>query len=634
MGTEPNRIRNVLCLVTLVSAVATSAQAAAPSAEQALRFVPIQKDVDYAKPQAEEISKCRMSAQKGDGSVGWVVEDANGIVLRKFIDTNGDNKVDQWSYYKDGLEVYRDIDSNHNGKADQYRWFNTGGMRWGIDRDEDGKIDYWKAVSAEEVTAEVVAALVEGDVDRFMRAALSPSEVRAIGLGPAKSKELTAKIEGLEGRFKELANKQKALGPGTKWVQFSGTRPGIVPARTNGATQDVQVYENAMAIVQTGSAHGQVQIGTLVLGPNGWRVIDVPHPVAEGQGEMASGFFFQAAPPERGKAPAATGQSEEIQKLMAAIEELDKAAGQPSTADEKAKYNSRKSDLLEQLAEQSKPEERAMWYRQLADTISAAVQSGAYPDGDKRLQSLFDKLVKANEPKTVIAHVRFAQLAAEYGLAVQDKKADFAALQAQWLKKLEGYIAQYPDCPDAAEAMFQLAVAQEYAGQEEEAGKWYGRIVKDFPGAPSARKAAGARIRLESVGREISIQGKSPTGEAIDSTKYRGKVVLVQYWATWCEPCKADMPVLKELLTKNGSSAFAILGVNLDNSLKDMTDYVAQNGLSWPQIFEEGGLDSRPANEMGILTLPTMILLDAQGKVVNRNVHVVELDRELKKLIR
>ena len=150
----------------------------------------------------------------------------------------------------------------------------------------------------------------------------------------------------------------------------------------------------------------------------------------------------------------------------------------------------------------------------------------------------------------------------------------------------------------------------------------------------SARKAAGARIRLESVGREISIQGKSPTGEAIDSTKYRGKVVLVQYWATWCEPCKADMPVLKELLTKNGSSAFAILGVNLDNSLKDMTDYVAQNGLSWPQIFEEGGLDSRPANEMGILTLPTMILLDAQGKVVNRNVHVVELDRELKKLIR
>ena len=53
------------------------------------------------------------------------------MILRKFVDTNGDNVVDQWSYYKDGVEVYRDIDSNFNGKADQYRWFNTGGTPLG-----------------------------------------------------------------------------------------------------------------------------------------------------------------------------------------------------------------------------------------------------------------------------------------------------------------------------------------------------------------------------------------------------------------------------------------------------------------------------------------------------------------------
>ena len=56
--------------------------------------------------------------------------------LRKFVDTNDDNVVDQWSYYKDGVEVYRDIDSNYNGKADQYRWFHTGGSRWGLDPKE------------------------------------------------------------------------------------------------------------------------------------------------------------------------------------------------------------------------------------------------------------------------------------------------------------------------------------------------------------------------------------------------------------------------------------------------------------------------------------------------------------------
>lgn len=622
------------CTALAFSVLATTSQGASPTVEQALSLTPIQKDVDCDRPQGDDAAKCKISSQKIDGYIGWVVEDGNGVVLRKFLDTNGDNKVDQWSYYRGGLEVYRDIDGNFNGKADQYRWFYTGGSRWGLDRDEDGKIDQWRFISAEEATAEVVAAIAEGDVDRFARVALGRTDVGPLGLGPAKSKDLAAKIEGLETKFKELLTKQKSVTAATKWVQFSGSRPGLIPAHTNGSTQDVQVYENVVAIVQTGNAHGQVQIGTLVLSANGWRVIDVPQPIAEGQTEMASGFFFQTAPPDRAKTPTIAAPSEEVQKLMAAIEEVDKASSQATTVEEKAKYNSRKSDLLEQLAVQSKPDERAMWYRQLADTISAATQSGTYPDGVKRLQALFDKLAKSNEPKAVAAHVRFAQMTAEYGLAVQDKKADYVALQSQWLKKLEGFIADYPDCPDTAEAMFQLAVAQEYAGHEDEATKWYGQIVKDFPKAPAARKAAGARARLGSVGNVISIRGKSPTGDTVDTANYRGKVVLVQYWATWCEPCKADMPVLKELLAKHGAAGFTIVGVNLDQSVKDMTDYVAQNGLTWPQIFEAGGLESRPANEMGILTLPTMILLDNQGKVVNRSIHVAELDRELKKLVR
>jgi len=94
------------------------------------------------------------------------------------------------------------------------------------------------------------------------------------------------------------------------------------------------------------------------------------------------------------------------------------------------------------------------------------------------------------------------------------------------------------------------------------------------------------------------------------------------------------MAALKELLTKYGSAGFNIIGVNLDSRREDMAAYLAESRIRWPQIFEEGGLDSRPANELGILTLPTMMLVDQQGKVVHRNVHVAELDRELKRLIR
>jgi len=94
------------------------------------------------------------------------------------------------------------------------------------------------------------------------------------------------------------------------------------------------------------------------------------------------------------------------------------------------------------------------------------------------------------------------------------------------------------------------------------------------------------------------------------------------------------MPVLKDLLDKHGSSAFAVVGVNLDTNAQALSAFLAENKLPWPQIHEEGGLDSRPAVELGILTLPTMILVDREGKVVNRNIGTSELVGELKKLIR
>src|SRR5690606_12489770 len=114
-------------------------------------------------------AKCTLQAEPVGKFTGWVVRDADGQLLRRFIDTNGDNKVDRWCYYKDGFEVYRDIDSDFNGKADEYRWLGIAGTRHGIDRNENGTVDYWKAISAEEVSAEIVAALREKDAERFQR---------------------------------------------------------------------------------------------------------------------------------------------------------------------------------------------------------------------------------------------------------------------------------------------------------------------------------------------------------------------------------------------------------------------------------------------------------------------------------
>ena len=91
---------------------------------------------------------------------GWLVLGPAGQTLRRYMDSDGDGEVDQFSYYRSGVEVYRDVDTNANNKVDQSRWLNIGGARWGVDANEDGKIDSWKRISAEESCKLAVKALI------------------------------------------------------------------------------------------------------------------------------------------------------------------------------------------------------------------------------------------------------------------------------------------------------------------------------------------------------------------------------------------------------------------------------------------------------------------------------------------
>ena len=266
-------------LAALILSFAAGGQAMAaspPTPAQALRLKPMQKDVEYDTPAANEIEKCTIKPEKIAGKGGWVVKSGAGQLLRSFVDNNADNTVDQWSYYKDGVEVYRDIDTNHNGTADQSRWLNTAGTRWGIDKNEDKTIDVWQVISPEEVSAEVVAALRDGDAARFDRLLLTSAELSGLGFGRAKFEELEKRIAAAPAAFLEYRKNQKIVGPGTTWAYFGGSRPGLVPLGTDDSTADITVYDNVAALTETDGKSGQVPIGTLIKVGDVWRLIDAP----------------------------------------------------------------------------------------------------------------------------------------------------------------------------------------------------------------------------------------------------------------------------------------------------------------------------------------------------------------------
>ena len=117
---KPNTVCSLALLLliggNLQAAPAAAPAKAGPTAAQILAgYQPVQKDVQIDRPEAAEIAKCTIAIDKA----GYIVRDGNGQMLRNFRDTNGDNTVDQWSYFKDGVEVYRDIDSSFNRTPDQ-----------------------------------------------------------------------------------------------------------------------------------------------------------------------------------------------------------------------------------------------------------------------------------------------------------------------------------------------------------------------------------------------------------------------------------------------------------------------------------------------------------------------------------
>jgi thiol-disulfide isomerase/thioredoxin len=241
--------------------------------------------------------------------------------------------------------------------------------------------------------------------------------------------------------------------------------------------------------------------------------------------------------------------------------------------------------------------------------------------------------LKSNPKDDELAfYVQFRSMTAEHGQALAASGADFPKIQTKWIDDLKAFVEAGKKYPDSADAMMELAIAEEFGGAEEEAIKWYDAIVKDYPSAPAHRKAEGAKLRLTSIGKSIPLQGKLINGTSFDISQLKNKVVLIQYWATWCEPCKSDMPLLKELRSK--FKGFEVVGICLDNDKKAMAAFLQENDPHWPQLFEDGGLESRFAISMGIQTLPTMILLDKQGKVVNRNIRGEALEGELKKLLK
>jgi thiol-disulfide isomerase/thioredoxin len=122
-------------------------------------------------------------------------------------------------------------------------------------------------------------------------------------------------------------------------------------------------------------------------------------------------------------------------------------------------------------------------------------------------------------------------------------------------------------------------------------------------------------------------------GAKVDLATMRGKVVLVDFWATWCPPCREEVPKVVAAYNKYHAQGFDIVGVSLDQSKKAMLAFTKQNGMVWPQYFDGKGWDNNISKRFGITAIPAMWLVNKQGMVVSTNASGT-LGKEIKKLLK
>lgn len=246
----------------------------------------------------------------------------------------------------------------------------------------------------------------------------------------------------------------------------------------------------------------------------------------------------------------------------------------------------------------------------------------------EQARKLFDAVLAAPDASTEAVATVLHQ-------ACYQSAMNRAAKPEQRLADLRGYLATFerraPDSPKLASAYRFLFGALERADPAA-----YVQLLQDLkPSANPAVASLVAGLLTVQAAKDVGVEMKftAVDGREVDLAKLRGKVVLIDFWATWCGPCKAELPNVKAVYDKYHDRGFEVVAISLDKAAdkQKLIDYCREHALPWPQFFDGKFWQNEFAVKYAVKAIPAMFLLDQQGKVVSTNARGPLLEAEVKR---
>ena len=328
------------------------------------------------------------------------------------------------------------------------------------------------------------------------------------------------------------------------------------------------------------------------------------------------------------------------EELMAFVEKLKQVNPRPSSREEMMRY----------LGEVAKVQVQA------ADQILSQIKPSddLYDDAAKlKLESLM-MLGRMGDEKAAADMATFAQTLINSPSPELAKEAKRLVLvsEAQQMfatgtldrgpalvEKTAAMLAADPNDPQSAGLAMQLAGAlEQMPGGEplaQAAYKAFGPILATSTNErvrAMGDSFAGTLRRLSLPGHPMEITGTLLNGKPFDQKSLVGKVVLIDFWATWCGPCVAEIPNVLQQYEKYHDKGFEVIGISLDQDREALEKFVAEQKVPWPILFEkpEGDGWQHPLSTFyGISGIPTVILIGRDGNVITLNARGEKLGQQL-----
>ncbi len=252
------------------------------------------------------------------------------------------------------------------------------------------------------------------------------------------------------------------------------------------------------------------------------------------------------------------------------------------------------------------------------------------PKGSRTAAEIYAEIMASPDADaTVKAEASSARL-----IGLSDQVAAKKVTLTDWETQLTTHLKTFPDFEDNTVLVeMRLMLVEEHANARfipllEELSKSNVPAVAEL----ASSRLASAKMMAELKAKPLDLKFKAFDGSEVDLQKLRGKVVLIDFWATWCGPCMAELPSVLKAYEQYKEKGFEIIGISLDEDSAELTRVLKTKKITWPQYFDGKGWENPYAKKYGIEGIPTMWLVNKAGMVTDTDA-TEELAEKIEKLL-